>query len=529
MSTTLSVLPFRKIVILFLMAALASAGEKGERESRAAQKAATRGDYVDAYLKYSQAIAKDPENAGLWDQARAALELASATGQWSAPRESEPSSTSSLLDLPQLTPEDYAEISRLRPPPVLRLKTGTFDFDVKGDSKALFERVARTCGVEAVFDGDYQPTKTPVFRMEQVTCREALHAAETVTAAFFITINERALLVAKDTVQKRSELEPAISLLVPFPEPLSQQEVQEAARAIQSTFDITKVAIDNAGRQVLFRDRASRLRPALELFHQIMAHRAQIVAEVEFLGVSDTKSTNYGMILGSAFQFVWLGDLWNNKPAYPTGFAGFASFGGGKSLIGVGVTGAQLIANSTDAVVKSIIRTEMRGVDGQAMQIHVGDRYPIITQGYYGATPGNATVYTPPPTITWEDLGVVIKVTPRVHGSDEVSIALEAEYKILTGETLNGIPVISSRKFASQTRMKFGETIVIAGLVKSDNSRTTTGIPGLVMLPPFRSNTTEKSLSEVLLTITPRLVSQGLPEVASPLLWVGTETRPLTP
>ena len=513
------------------MAALAAAGEKGEREARAAQKAENRGDYVDAYLKYSQAVAKDPENAGLWDQARAALELASATGQWTAPRESESASTSVPQDLPQLTQDDYAEIARLRPPPVLRLKTGTFDFEVKGDSKALFEQVARTCGVEAVFDGDYQPTKTPVFRMEQVTCREALHAAETVTAAFFITINERALLVAKDTVQKRSELEPAISLLVPFPEPLSQQEVQEAARAIQSTFDITKVAIDNAGRQVLFRDRASRLRPALELFHQIMAHRAQIVAEVEFLGVSDTKSLNYGMILQSAFPVVWMGNLWHNPPppGSISGYAGIATFGGGKTQMGVGIADSQIFANATNASVKTIIRTEMRGVDGQAMQIHVGDRYPIITQGYYGATPSNATVYAPPPTITWEDLGVVIKVTPRVHGSDEVSIAIEAEFKILTGETLNGIPVISNRKFASQTRMKFGETVVIAGLVKSDDSKGVTGIPGLVMLPPFRSNTSEKTLSEVLLTITPRLVSQGLPEVASPLLWVGTETRPLTP
>ena len=55
MSTTLSVLPFRSIVILFLMAALAAAGE---REARAAEKAENRGDYVDAYLKYSQAVEK---------------------------------------------------------------------------------------------------------------------------------------------------------------------------------------------------------------------------------------------------------------------------------------------------------------------------------------------------------------------------------------------------------------------------------------------------------------------------------------
>ena len=57
-------------------------------------------------------------------------------------------------------------------------------------------------------------------------------------------------------------------------------------------------------------------------------------------------------------------------------------------------------------------------MEGQPATLHVGEKYPIITSGYFGNTSGSGTVYTPPPTITFEDLGLLIKVTPHVVSVD---------------------------------------------------------------------------------------------------------------
>jgi Flp pilus assembly secretin CpaC len=139
-------------------------------------------------------------------------------------------------------------------------------------------------------------------------------------------------------------------------------------------------------------------------------------------------------------------------------------------------------------------------------------------------------VFTPPPTVNFEDLGVVLKATPRVHNAEDVSLELEAEFKALTGQALNGIPVISQRDFNSRVRMKFGQAAVIAGLVRASDSLTIGGMPVLRMIPGLRSNDRSRETTQLLLVVTPRLVNLPPWEVSVPEpIASGTETRPLTP
>ena len=75
---------------------------------------------------------------------------------------------------------------------------------------------------------------------------------------------------------------------------------------------------------------------------------------------------------------------------------------------------------------------------------------------------------TPAPGITFEDLGVVVKITPHVHDAASVTLEFEAEYTQLTGNTSDGLPIIASRKFTMPIRMSFGQSAVIAGLVQRE-------------------------------------------------------------
>src|SRR5262249_45071082 len=98
-----------------------------------------------------------------------------------------------------------------------------------------------------------------------------------------------------------------------------------------------------------------------------------------------------------------------------------------------------------------------------------------------GFSASGGQIFSPPPAFTFEDLGLIVKVTPHVHGMDNVTLDLEAEYKLITGQASNGMPVISNRKLTSQVTARNGEWGVIAGLLSSSDAHTLTG-----SLPVFR-------------------------------------------
>ena len=83
----------------------------------------------------------------------------------------------------------------------------------------------------------------------------------TVSSSFIVPISNRVFMVVKDTEQKRRETENHVAVTIPIPEPVTLQEAQELGRSVQQLMEIQRFAIDSAQRLVIFRDRASKVRP----------------------------------------------------------------------------------------------------------------------------------------------------------------------------------------------------------------------------------------------------------------------------
>src|ERR1019366_10527167 len=106
------------------------------------------------------------------------------------------------------------------------------------------------------------------------------------------------------------------------------------------------------------------------------------------------------------------------------------SVGGSSTVIASGITHAMAVATASKGSATTILKSEVVSLDGQAATLHVDQRYPIITKGYYGPSTGTGQTYSPPPTINYQDLGLVLKVTPSVHDDQEVTLDLESEFSI---------------------------------------------------------------------------------------------------
>ena len=113
-----------------------------------------------------------------------------------------------------------------------------------------------------------------------------------------------------------------------------------------------------------------------------------------------------------------------------------------------------------------------------------------------------------------------------VHGMDEMTLEVESEFKLLGSQAVDGIPIISNRKFQSKIRVATGEWAVVAGLMTDSDATTISGIPGLSTIPFLRKNDRNRSHGDTLIVLKPHLLSLPPTEQVTKPAWVGSETRP---
>jgi hypothetical protein len=125
-------------------------------------------------------------------------------------------------------------------------------------------------------------------------------------------------------------------------------------------------------------------------------------------------------------------------------------------------------------------------------------------------TPAAAVPQTFFPGVQYVDLGLKLKATPRLHDNGEVTLKLSFEISSLSGQAVNGIPIISSRTIEQTVRLRQDETSALAGIIERQEMRSINGLPGFAtitgpgLLTGKRS--TQAQDSELLILITPRLI-----------------------
>ncbi len=503
-----------------------------------ARKAEAKGDRIRAYQLYSQAAAEAPTDALIWGKMRAlrnSIPSAAARVTLSDP----PPVEAAGMAGGSITAKESEEASRLIGPITLTAaKPGQLDFHLKGDVKKLWEDVTSAFGLLVIFERDLSnqpPPQTPLrFDVDKADYRSALHALGRATNTFPTAVTDRVVLVAQDSIQKRTEYEQTVVRVFPIPDRTSVQEAQEISQAIQQTLEMRRIAVDQQKRQIVVRDRLSKVELAAMLLQELAQAKPQVEIEMELLSAGKSTSRNWGLTLPNSSALVNFGRIANNISfTRPGSFLNFLTFGGGMSFLGLGIGNAELLANYTKSESQTILRSMLTTSDGQAATLHIGDKYPIISSQYSGSAGGNTGSFNPPPVVNFEELGLVLKITPFVHGMDEATLELEAEFKVLGSGGFNGIPVINTRKFQSKLRLTTKEWAVVAGLVSRNDARTLSGIAGLADIPvlgPLLSrNGREQDSSDVLVMLKPRIVSMPASERITHRYWFGSENRPRSP
>lgn len=140
-----------------------------------------------------------------------------------------------------------------------------------------------------------------------------------------------------------------------------------------------------------------------------------------------------------------------------------------------------------------------------------GDVTVVLSPANLFSSLGNSsTLQQPYPSSEYVDLGVKIKATPTLHGDKEVTLQLEFEIRALSGQNVNGIPILSNRNLTQTVRVKVDEPSLITGLTDNEQTRAITGLPGFASIPGVsyafstKSNTLQDT--ELIIVVTPRVL-----------------------
>ena len=179
---------------------------------------------------------------------------------------------------------------------------------------------------------------------------------------------------------------------------------------------------------------------------------------------------------------------------------------------------------------RSLENLQMRTGQGSDATFHLGERFPILNASYapifnspqISQVLGNQSYVPPFPSVSYEDLGLNVKVKPAVHGDGSVSLQLELQVRSLTGQSANGVPVISNREYKGSIRLKDGEPAFVAGQVSRSDTLSMSGIPGLGFVPGLNNamvnNTKQENDDELMIAITPHVISNYTR--TTPEIWV---------
>ena len=432
------------------------------------------------------------------------------------------------------------------------------DFHFSGDSRALLTEVARAYGISAQFDDSVKQQHVH-FNIQDVNFATAMRAANDVTKTFWVPLSAKQIFLLTDTVENHRNFDRMGLRTFYLPE-LTDQQLTEMTNSLRVLLNLRFIGVDKAQSAITIRAELPVLDAADHLIRSLTTGRPEVLLDMRVYAVSTSLAHALGTALPTQFT------AFNISPSLLAGLGAgasslinqlissgginqanstaisallaqlqnsstgsllttpFVTFGGGLTLFGVNAGGVGITPTFSlnDSSIKNLEHVTLRAAHNDPAVMKIGERYPIVNATFapiynsaaISSVLGNQSYIAPIPSFNFEDLGLVLKVTPLIHTNEDVSMKLELQLRSLGTTTNNGIPIINNREYSGNITVKNGESSVVTGLIDMDDSRGINGYPFLGNVPGLtyaatlhNKNVTE---DELLVVITPHILR--LPE-----------------
>lgn len=446
-----------------------------------ARKLVAQGDKDGALKAYEKVLAYDPRNRAVAEEIRRFLQRPG--------------------------PSEEPETVKLEYP--VKLKVSQEKVELKfaeASLRSIFQALAKHARLNIIFDELFKDMPITI-DLSGKEFEEAVSYLCLASRNFYRVIDERTVIVVPDQPVKRLQYEQN-AIQVFYLSNLNAQDIFAALQQMLRTqYRAPNVFVDKNLNTVTIRDTPANIELAAELIRKWDKPKGEVIIDLEIMEISRQKLREIGLDLDQAlFGLRYAGpgatedEGWYNL--------GEIDLGAGTSYQ-ISLPTALIRFLESDVDTKILAQPRLRGVADEEIKTLVGQRVPIPQTTFTPIAAGGVS-QQPVTSFTFEEVGLDIKMKPKIHLEKEVTLEVELKIRSLAGTGYADIPIISTREIKNTIRLKDGETNLLAGLLRDEERKTVRGIAGLKDVPVlgnlFAATDQTIEQSDVVLTITPYII-----------------------
>lgn len=370
--------------------------------------------------------------------------------------------------------------------------------------RQVMDVVSQTAGINFIFDSDVGTDLKTTIYASNAKISETLDLILKTNKLRYKVVNQNTYLIFNDTADKTQQYEDLQikTFVLKAGDPKKTQDV------LKTILNPKFIYIDDKNRLITLRDRPEILQAAEKLIQVYDQPDPEVVLEVKVFEVSNEILNNLGIAIPNKVSLSPVGLSAQSSSVVLNDLLHLS-----RDRISVGGVSPLVTLNlqDTNGQVNLLARPSLRVKNLEKAKIVVGDKVPVITSTM------NQVSSSVTESVSYLDVGLTLEVQPEIQINDEVGIKVSLEVSNIVKEirTNTGLLTyqIGTRNANTVLQLKDGETEVLAGLIREQERKSSTNIPFLGRIPVlghlFSSRSKDKSRSEILLSITPKIIRRN--------------------
>jgi general secretion pathway protein D len=399
------------------------------------------------------------------------------------------------------------------------------NFTRKTNLRDIFAAIQKNSGVSIILHNSVPQDISVSADLRGISFQRILDTLMLQSDLFYKVVAPNTIMVFKDSAQNRQNYEN--QLIKTFY--LSNAVVDDVRTVFTTLMPLVKVVPDKRLNAITIKAKPTDMTIATRIVDRLDKAKAEVMVYLELLEVTETNLERVGLLptldpMGNTGVYRIGATLSSTDLGSPNTNTGALRIS--KSDVKFLFPSLALDALKSSGDAKLVASPNIRVVSGEEGQVNIGEKHSTM-QGSFGTLGTGLGSTTSTSTATsalggfsgvgntysYEEIGVKIKVKPRVHFNNDVTLEVESEVTTLAASSNPDHPNIGRRNIKTQARLQDGETAVFGGLLKEDEQKSLQGIWGLSDIPVigklFGNNSKTATKTDVILTIRTVLVRKA--------------------